>query len=243
MTLIQDATFISLDTETTGLDPSVDQVVEVAAVWTSLAGGITRTWSSLVNPGRPIPASASAVHHLVDEDVADAPKLEVALGELKRGDFQAVACHNAAFDTAFIPFEVPVLCTMRLAQRLWPELESHKNQFLRYHLKLNCPEVKGLAAHRAEVDALVTAKLLIFELEEVLRRAKDPGAGTVEGLVEWVNKPLLLHKCNFGKHRGSLWSEIPKDYLAWMNSPKGITDMSADTRYTVQVYLGLTERV
>ncbi len=236
--LIAETTWNTFDLETTGLSPATDRIVEMASVMAKVGHGVFGSWSTLVNPGIPIPATASAIHHLVDEDVADAHPLEVVLPRLVEGEFQAVAAHNAPFDLGFVSFpDKPALCTRRLAQKLWPELEHTSNQFLRYHFKLACPEVKGLAAHRAEADALVTAHLLLFELEEVLRRAKDPSGATVEGLIAWVNAPLLLRTCRFGKHRGTAWSEVPKDYLQWMLSPKGMTDMDTDLRFTVEYHL------
>lgn len=241
---IQETIFNVIDLETTGLDPVVDKIVEVASVRMTLAKGIIGTWSSLVNPeGHPMTAGASAENHIEDEDVADAPLLPSLMDRVTGGDFQAAAAHNASFDTGFLPLEVPVICTLRLAQRLWPDLEKHSNQFLRYHFKLPCHEVKALVAHRALADAIVTAHLLKFELEEVLRRAKEPGAVTVAKLVAWNNGPILLLTCRFGRHRGTPWAQVPKDYLRWMISPTGMTDMGSDQRYTVEVHLGLRERV
>lgn len=244
MTLIQDAVINVFDLETTGLDSAVDKVVELASVRMSLANGILSRWSSFANPeGRSIAAAASAASHIVDEDVVDAPLLSAVVGNLTGGAFDVAAAHNASFDTGFIPWDVPVICTLRLAKHLWPDLEKHSNQFLRYHFKLPCPEVKGMAAHRAEADAIVTAHLLRFELQEVLRRAKNPEAVTVEGLVAWNDGPILQHVCGFGKHKGVPWDQVPKDYLQWMLSPKGMTDMDADLRYTAEVYLGIKPRV
>lgn len=236
MVLIKDAIFNVFDIETTGLSSDTDRVVEIARVLMSLDGGILSRWNSLVCPGVPIPAEASAVHHLVDEDVANAPQLEEVLPSLRGGVFHAVAAHNAVFDTSFIPFDdKPVLCSRRLALKLWPDLEYSGNQYLRYHFKLQCPEAKGIAAHRAEADAIVTARLLQFELRNVLSRAKDPDQATVENLVAWVNTPTLLRICPFGKHKGTAFADIPRDYFEWM--ARTMTDMDVDLRFTVDHYL------
>lgn len=54
-----------LDTETTGTDPQKDRIVEIAfEQWD--ASGMTKEWRSLANPGVPIPASATKVHHITD---------------------------------------------------------------------------------------------------------------------------------------------------------------------------------
>lgn len=65
-------TLACVDIEATGPQPEADRAVEVAVV--RLAPDGTRTalrW--LINPERPIPADATAVHHITDEQVARAP--------------------------------------------------------------------------------------------------------------------------------------------------------------------------
>jgi len=65
-------TFAVVDVETTGLDPKLDRVVEVACLRVC-AGKIVERFSSRVNPGRTIPARASDGHGIYDRDVAHAP--------------------------------------------------------------------------------------------------------------------------------------------------------------------------
>lgn len=243
---IQSFVFCVLDVETTGLDPDVDGVVEVACVPCSLASGVIldEATHTLVEPGIPIPASGSAIHHIVDADVLGKPPLVDAMHEkikvtTERGQTVACAAHNADFDSSFLPpLGFPMLCTKRLAQKLWPELDCYSNQFLRYHLKLDIPaEIKSMPMHRALPDAAVTAFLLLHELREVIARAKEPGSITVDGLMKWIAEPVLLVTCRFGKHKGALWSEVPKSYLDWMLSPRGMTDLDSDTEFTARHWL------
>lgn len=63
------------DLETTGTRIGHDRIVQVAVV-RLMPDGSRQAWQSLVNPGMPIPAEASAVHGITDADVADAPALE-----------------------------------------------------------------------------------------------------------------------------------------------------------------------
>lgn len=59
-----------IDIETTGIDPGTDAIIEIASVDMVRDGGITNAMDTLVRPTKPIPPGASAVHHIVDEDVA-----------------------------------------------------------------------------------------------------------------------------------------------------------------------------
>jgi DNA polymerase III epsilon subunit-like protein len=131
-----------------------------------------------------------------------------------------------------------VLCTLRLARKLWPGLPKYSNQYLRYALGLEVPEAEGLPAHEALADALVTSRLLLHELEIIRTRAVPdlPPLETAAELIAWADAPNLLGICQFGnKHRGTPWSRVPKDYLQWMR--REVRDMDPDLRYTVEYYL------
>lgn len=100
---------IILDVETTGLSPrNGDKVVELAAL--ELWNGVTvgRTFHTLVNPGRPIPAPASAIHGISNADVRDAPSFEQIVAPFAAfisDRATQVWAHNAAFDRRFITSE------------------------------------------------------------------------------------------------------------------------------------------
>ncbi len=64
-----------IDIETTGLNPATDAIIEIASVDMVRGGGITNAMDTLVRPGRPIPPGASAIHHIIDQDLKDAPPL------------------------------------------------------------------------------------------------------------------------------------------------------------------------
>ncbi|HDR06661.1 MAG TPA: 3'-5' exonuclease [Candidatus Coatesbacteria bacterium] len=98
--------FTAVDVETTGLDARLHRVVEIALVRFE-AGREAGVWSSLVNPGCPIPPEATAVHGIGDRDVAGAPTfLELApqVGTLL-GGFPPLA-YNAPFDYGFLAAEM-----------------------------------------------------------------------------------------------------------------------------------------
>ena len=236
--LIKDAAFAVVDCETTGLDPKTDRVVEMAMVLCDTEGINGKFVDELHSPGFPIPPSASAIHHIVDSDVEQCRPYDPARHILQQKEsLWTYAAHNAAFDSAFLKLGEPFICTMRLAQKLWPDLESYSNQFLRYHLKLNPPVERGAAMHRALPDAIVTATLLVHELSEVIRRANDDGEPVmfVNELIEWIDQPMLLVTVRFGKHKGLKWSEVPLDYLRWII--RSMDDADIDTLHTAKHYL------
>ncbi|MDB4941993.1 MAG: polymerase alpha subunit [Labilithrix sp.] len=94
-----------LDVETTGRDASVDRVVEVGIV-VGRRGGIVARYNWLINPGMPIPAEVTAIHHITDEMVADKPRFEAVASEIANALRGCVpAAYNALFDRAFMQSE------------------------------------------------------------------------------------------------------------------------------------------
>ncbi len=152
-----------IDLETTGFSAREDRVVEMACVLVEDAR-ITRTWSTLVNPERPIPAHATRVHGIRDADVAAAPVFRIAQRYLRwMCERSTVVAHNARFDLSFLPelAPLPSLCTIALARRCFPDAPNFKCQTLREYLEIAI----DVPAHRALGDALVTAHILIRCLE------------------------------------------------------------------------------
>lgn len=181
-------------------------------------------WQSFVNPGIPIPPETSAVHHIIDTDVADAPPLGTAiervLGFSWEGRVDVVAAHNAKFDRGFLPplKDKRWIDTYRCALHLWPEAPNHKNMTLRYWKGIDLPRE---GAHRALADALVTAHLLKLMLAE----------RSVDELLALSDLPVVLRKVPFGKHAGALWADVPRDYLDWASRQKFD---NADVMHTVK---------
>jgi DNA polymerase III epsilon subunit family exonuclease len=207
------ATYAVLDVETTGLDPRDDRVVEVACLRV-VCGRVIGRFASLVDPQRPIPARASAVHGIVDDDVAGAPtlaQLAPRIGAMTRD--AVVVAHNAAFDVGFLPFvaERPILCTLKLARRL-VDAPNYRNDTLRRVLSLR-PDAPATRAHRAEADADVTAALLL----ELLRRyRRGPHEPTLSALLAMLARPVALERFAFGAFRDRSLRDVPTDYLRWI---------------------------
>jgi DNA polymerase-3 subunit epsilon len=168
--------FAAFDTETTGLRPHSEFLVEIAAVRFHVETGAKEYFQSLVNPGVPIPWQATNVHGITDAMVADAPSLDKVLPLFYRFLEGAIpVAHNAPFDLGFLslhslrlgipPPEVPVLDSCMFSRRVFPEQPSHKLQSL--------VEAFGISEgtfHRAQADAK--------SCMEVFRRAVSASCGT-----------------------------------------------------------------
>jgi DNA polymerase-3 subunit epsilon len=95
---------IAFDLETTGLDASRDEIVEIGAI--PIIDGVVRedcAFHSLVDPDRPIPPDATQIHGITNEMVRGRPRIDVVLPEfLRYAGSHALLGHNAEFDVAFI---------------------------------------------------------------------------------------------------------------------------------------------
>lgn len=212
-TTLRSQLFRVIDVETTGLDPAIDRVVEFGWAIVSGDGTVENRNSTLVNPGRPIPANASRVHRIFDSDVADAPAFDEALAafpEFWEEDLPFVF-HNAAFDSQFMrpsprfAASTQILCTMRLAQNLIPQLGSYSLNHLRTQLGI----VETAPAHRAAADVATTCALLTHLIDRYL----DAGhKDSLEGLTN-LSK---IRRMPFGKHKGQLLTDVPRDYMDWL---------------------------
>lgn len=125
---LRNARIVVFDTETTGLTPVRDHVVEIAAI--ALEGGReTGRFEELIDPGVPIPPEVTALHGIDDDAVRGKPPFaEVAARFLDFAGDAILAAHNAPYDMAMLigpalqaglqPAGNPVIDTCRLARRL-----------------------------------------------------------------------------------------------------------------------------
>lgn len=218
--------FRVIDTETCGLEGGV---VELASVDVAQNGELINPMSDFVKPDRPICFTAMAIHHITEEMVADKPGIEIIAPRYYGADF--FIAHNAKFDSGMLPeMGGQWICTRKLATRLWPELESHSNQYLRYALGLNAWVPEGLHAHRALYDCYVTAALF--------NRIRHDSGWSVEEMMEISSQPVLLRTVYIGKHKGKTYAEVAKEDAGWLRwALNAITDMSEDMRFTIEHYL------
>lgn len=168
---LADEEFVVVDVETTGGSPSGGhRVTEIAAV--RVAGGeIRESFSSLVNPGRPIPSMIQSLTGISDAMVRGAPRFrDVAAQVAAIVEGRIFTAHNAPFDWRFVCHEMEhatgtipagrTLCTVRVARKLLPSLTSRSLDSLALYFGL---EIES--RHRALDDAVATAHVLLRFLE------------------------------------------------------------------------------
>lgn len=147
---------VALDIETTGLDPHKDSILEIGAVRFN-GRRVEAEWSTLINPGRSIPAFITQLTGITGQMVAQAPPLQAVLVELADfvGDAPIVG-HNVAFDLSFLRrhglFGLnEILDTYEMAAILLPKTGRYNLGALAQTLLVPLP-----ATHRALDDARVT---------------------------------------------------------------------------------------
>ena len=162
-----------------------------------------------MQPGCPVSAVTSAIHHIIDEDLVDAPSWTSLAPSILQGEgIVALAAHRAAFEKKWclpaLTGRARWICTYKCALRLWPDAPSHSNQGLRYWRRpLGLDRATGLPAHRAGPDAYVTA----HHLRDMLAMA------SVTQLLTWSELPALLIRVPTGPLRGRRWDELDDGLL------------------------------
>ena len=182
----------------------------------------------LVQPGCPVSAATSAIHHIVDEDLVDAPSWTALAPTILQSDgLVALAAHRAAFEKRWclpaLTGRARWICTYKCALRLWPEAPTHSNQGLRYWRRpTGLDRATGLPAHRAGPDAYVTA----HHLRDMLALA------SVAQMLEWSELPALLVRVPNGPLRGRRWDQLDAAQLDQIAS--GAFGQNADMLYTAR---------
>ena len=177
-----------VDVETTGGSAAGDRITEVAAVRLGGDGSLRGEFMTLVNPERPIPPAITHLTRITQAMVERAPRFHEIAPEVYRVLHGAVfVAHNAAFDWRFVTGELRraggdaprtrVLCTVRLARRVVPEITHRSLDVLQFFF-----DIENEARHRAFGDARATAAIFRRLLDRVDERA----------IVEWRELETLL---------------------------------------------------
>ena len=155
---------VVLDFESTGLNTQTDRVIEIGAV-RLVNGTVADSMSVLVNPKQPLKAKITEITGINDRMLVDKETAETAIPALM--DFiggSPIAAHNASFDASLLKaelrrlgrsFDGPVLDTLTLSRKLYPEMKNHKLGSVCKQLGVSLKN-----AHRAVHDATATAQCL-----------------------------------------------------------------------------------
>ena len=176
--------FVVVDVETTGTDPKMADLVEVAAVRVK-GGKVVDTFSTLVNPGRPI--VGNQMHGIKDADVKGKPSPAQAARKIVDfvGDAPFVG-HSVGFDIGFIEEALgdgtriaqgTYLDTFVIAREGYPDLENYKLGTLAAYFGVELSQ-----SHRALPDAEATANLLIWFGNELPGRLDALSAGIADAV-------------------------------------------------------------
>jgi DNA polymerase-3 subunit epsilon len=208
-TPLADVTFCVLDLETTGGSPVDEAITEVGAV--KIRGGeCLGTFSTLVDPGAPIPPFITALTGITTAMVQPAPRIEAVLPSfLEFAAGTVLVGHNVRFDLSFLDAALGrtgrarltgaqhVVDTCALARRLVrDEVRNCKLSTLADHFRL-----PRRPTHRALADALATADLL----HALLERAGRLG---VLGLDDLLSLPKIVSHPQAAKLR--LTEHLPR---------------------------------
>lgn len=237
---------VCFDLESTGTDPEMDRIVEIAVLRIDPAGAREERCRR-INPERPIPAEATAVHGIRDEDVHDAPTFRQIAKSLL--EFFAGA-DLTGFNV--LRFDVPLLAREFRDCGLDLELDARRvvDVMTIYHMKerrdLSAAVRFYLArdhvrAHAAEMDVAAAYDVLQAQLEryqdlprtveelESLCRPRMADAVDRWGKFVWKDGEAVFA---FGRHQGRPLREVAgqaPDYLEWILS----CDFPADARELV----------
>jgi DNA polymerase-3 subunit epsilon len=233
MSLLLKRPLVFFDLETTGIDPARDKIVEIALVRVDPDGGRV-AMTRRINPERPIPAEATAVHGITDADVSDAPTFRQVAREILDviRDADLAGFNIRRFDVPLLDREFRD-CALDLA------LASRRivDAMTIFHKK----EPRDLTAavrffldrdHAGAHDAGADVEASIEVLEAQLRRYPDlprevaaldawchpvpPGAVDRGGKFVLREGEIVFA---FGKQKGRALSEvarIQRDYLEWI---------------------------
>ena len=177
-----DTTYCVLDLETTGFSFRTEKITEVG-IMKIKNGEVIDSFSTFVNPEKPIPYKVVEVTHITDDMVKDAPKIEEVFPKiLEFVEGSVLVAHNADFDMGFLKhnasvlgykFDYTYIDTLRLAKDLFPDYKKYKLGIIAENLG-----IKVEVAHRALDDVDTTVKVFNIMIDML----KEKGAKKVSDI-------------------------------------------------------------
>jgi DNA polymerase-3 subunit epsilon len=235
---------VIFDLETTGINITHDRIIEISIVkvWPGREDA-PECKTFRVNPGMPIPADSTAVHHITDADVADLPtfdKVAYRVAEMMRG------CDIAGFNSN--RFDIPLLDEE--FSRAGVDFDFHRAHFIDVQTIFHKMEPRNLSAayrfycgkelvgaHGAQADTMATFEVLLAQVDKYDNLPADVDAlsefSSQNKNVDLMGRLIYDDKgrevINFGKYKGRVAAEVMKTdpgYYSWIK--KG--DFPSDTK-------------
>ncbi|MBQ2367538.1 MAG: 3'-5' exonuclease [Bacteroidaceae bacterium] len=224
---------IFFDLETTGVNVSTDRIVEICYIKV-MPNGNELSRNMRINPGMPIPAEASAVHGIYDEDVKDCPTFKEVARDIA-ADFEG--CDIAGFNSN--RFDVPMLAEEFLRAQVDIDLSRHNAVDVQviYH-KLEQRTLSAaykfycggelVDAHSALADTRATYEILMAQLDkypDVLQNDVEflsqysSFSRNVDYAGRMVYDEAGREVFNFGRYKGMLVADVLQrdpGYYGWM---------------------------
>jgi len=171
--LLEDATYVIFDLETTGFSVNFDDIIEVSGVKVKKGQEIGR-FSEFCNPHRKLSNITIELTNITDSDVMNAREISEVLQDFKDfcGDAILVA-HNANFDMSHIENAYDKYGLGSCSNPVIDTLEYARNRFgdelKRFNLKALCKffKVELTQHHRAIYDALATSEIFLHLLRDM----------------------------------------------------------------------------
>ena len=223
---------VFFDLETTGVDITNDRIVEISFIKV-LPSGEEIEKTRRINPGIPIPADATAVHHITDDDVKDAPMFKQIARSLAN---EMVGCDIAGFNSN--RFDIPMLD--QEFQRAGVKFDFSKARFIDVQTIFHKKEQRTLVAayrfycgkeldgaHSANADTRATYEVLKAQLdryEDLPNDMEELSKFSQQNRnVDFMGRLVLNDKdepvINFGKYKGRLATEVLRQdpsYYDWI---------------------------
>ena len=217
--ILNKATYVAFDFETTGLSARYDKIIEFGAVKYKNGIAVARV-DMLINPGEGIILDRKIIEltNITNEMLIGKPTIDTAIYDIKEfiGDAILVS-HNAEFDVGFLdaaykqfglgPVKNPVIDTLSLSRYLFPLSRNHRLGTLCRNLEVNYDEDK---AHRADYDAEVLLEVWMSMLAKLTKDNVD-----------------LMHK-----ELGDIQPDIellkhirPSHVIIYAKNPQGLKDL------------------
>ncbi|MEF3280471.1 MAG: 3'-5' exonuclease [Elusimicrobiota bacterium] len=168
-TPIENVKFVIVDVETTGLDPENDRICEIA-ISALLNFREVNSFSTLINPGIPIPKEISRIHGITDDDVSKSPHFSNIINRVLEMLYDGVFVgHNVDFDYGFINAElarwgytmpdVYRIDTLKISRKFCNNIPNNKLETVARSINLFSDDW-----HRAENDVQITRKIFEYFL-------------------------------------------------------------------------------